>query len=102
MNVAPYAGAWIEIFACLYTAHGRIVAPYAGAWIEIRSAAKSIVPSLVAPYAGAWIEMILIRLEQLRTAVSLPTRERGLKCCSRSFIFLVLKSLPTRERGLKS
>ena len=34
--VAPYAGAWIEIFIEMILPNGNRVAPYAGAWIEIR------------------------------------------------------------------
>ena len=33
--VAPYAGAWIEIFGIFVNRVIFIVAPYAGAWIEI-------------------------------------------------------------------
>ena len=33
--VAPYAGAWIEIFTGSFTSPVPLVAPYAGAWIEI-------------------------------------------------------------------
>ena len=54
--VAPFAGAWIEIFQILC----------------IRSAVK------VAPFAGAWIEMIW-RQSSLSMSMSLPSRERGLK-----------------------
>ena len=35
MLVAPYAGAWIEIYPALVMAYCVHVAPYAGAWIEI-------------------------------------------------------------------
>ena len=56
--VAPFAGAWIEIFlwtpskTCIYT-----VAPFAGAWIEIYL--SNVLPPNyhVAPFAGAWIEI---------------------------------------------
>ena len=34
-NVAPYAGAWIEIKENIEKALAGLVAPYAGAWIEI-------------------------------------------------------------------
>ena len=33
--VAPYTGAWIEIFYNDRSDHSWIVAPYTGAWIEI-------------------------------------------------------------------
>ncbi len=37
----------------------------------------------VAPHAGAWIE-ILRKIRRLGHEVSLPTRERGLKCRHRT------------------
>ena len=33
------------------------VAPFAGAWIEIYSSGGGLVPPTVAPFAGAWIEI---------------------------------------------
>ena len=54
------------------------VAPYAGAWIEILCGVVPTVSQTVAPYAGAWIEM-LPDLNSARSVWSLPTRERGLK-----------------------
>ena len=54
------------------------VAPYAGAWIEIRGRLHGSIKRLVAPYAGAWIEIIRRVLKE-SSSLSLPTRERGLK-----------------------
>ena len=34
-DVAPFAGAWIEIFIEVVLPNGARVAPFAGAWIEI-------------------------------------------------------------------
>ena len=34
-NVAPFAGAWIEMTAHWSVLHAYVVAPFAGAWIEI-------------------------------------------------------------------
>ena len=34
--VAPYTGAWIEIFYRLIRMREKSVAPYTGAWIEIQ------------------------------------------------------------------
>ena len=34
------------------------VAPFAGAWIEILDASSSFSLSCVAPFAGAWIEIL--------------------------------------------
>ena len=55
--VAPFAGAWIEIFAggCGFSL--PVVAPFAGAWIEILPGYDRSVDLYVAPFAGAWIEI---------------------------------------------
>ena len=58
IQVAPHAGAWIEI---LWLASGGFyteVAPHAGAWIEMllcQGISLDIIN--VAPHAGAWIEI---------------------------------------------
>ena len=57
VNVAPHAGAWIEINPRLYEATSPLVAPHAGAWIEIVKHDSFFVPTAVAPHAGAWIEI---------------------------------------------
>ena len=36
------------------------VAPFAGAWIEITLSKEELIAVLVAPFAGAWIEMLTI------------------------------------------
>ena len=78
-NVAPFAGAWIEMIFRLLAKLLIIVAPFAGAWIEITFTGslpsgslslpsrerglkclpfqKLIFPLFVAPFAGAWIEI---------------------------------------------
>ena len=71
-NVAPYTGAWIEIYLTYRETEGSPVAPYTGAWIEIFAAAVSgscatsraasgfVVrwnSHVAAPYTGAWIEI---------------------------------------------
>ena len=35
LKVAPYLGAWIEIFQIINIIFNILVAPYLGAWIEI-------------------------------------------------------------------
>ena len=78
--VAPFAGAWIEIFIEIkphftkpslpsrerglksvdwsdIVQECEIVAPFAGAWIEIMSCRDRLNARSVAPFAGAWIEM---------------------------------------------
>ena len=53
------------------------VAPLAGAWIEILGYAEALANRKVAPLAGAWIE--IDKLYELKTQIwSLPSRERGL------------------------
>ena len=80
-NVAPLAGAWIEIFPKILSFHAQSVAPLAGAWIEIvdnpygwkigfmslpsrerglkfQQFQPLVLPVVVAPLAGAWIEIL--------------------------------------------
>ena len=40
---------------------------------------REVAKATVAPFAGAWIEIVLLA-SSITTAVSLPSRERGLKC----------------------
>ena len=40
-RVAPFAGAWIEIYENVGLEEDVIVAPFAGAWIEIISGTKN-------------------------------------------------------------
>ena len=54
------------------------VAPFAGAWIEIEKFNRFLETKTVAPFAGAWIE-ISVRVSEIVIAMSLPSRERGLK-----------------------
>ena len=54
------------------------VAPFAGAWIEIFTAIILLRRIQVAPFAGAWIE-IGFRARHRGKIASLPSRERGLK-----------------------
>ena len=81
MVVAPYAGAWVEIFKNTEKGVDRLslptrerglkfwvnqhkikpflVAPYAGAWVEILLVMGFTGKKAVAPYAGAWVEITL-------------------------------------------
>ena len=79
-RVAPYAGAWIEMPQRCTIVRICGVAPYAGAWIEILCGAVGISWAGVAPYAGAWIEITLTKAIG-HILWSLPMRERGLKLC---------------------
>ena len=78
MRVAPFAGAWIEIFAIGIASLNVIVAPFAGAWIEITIFELTIGEQEVAPFAGAWIEINERKQRCLQTG-SLRSPERGLK-----------------------
>ncbi|EEX75951.1 copper binding octapeptide repeat protein [Selenomonas sputigena ATCC 35185] len=77
--VAPHAGAWIEMRVGMYVVSQPLVAPHAGAWIEIRPPPRLSSDCPVAPHAGAWIEMAL-QFVHARRSGSRPTRARGLKC----------------------
>ena len=78
----------------------RNVAPFAGAWIEIGnkgsgSGSGSSLPSRERGLKYApFCHFIMIKL-------SLPSRERGLKFPKEDFIKNTFSSLPSRERGLK-
>ena len=101
-NVAPYAGAWIEIIPAARAGGRAAVAPYAGAWIEMFCQVCKLVSAEaspptrgrglksymfhgveseeeVAPYAGAWIEISAPPSASFPQATSPPTRGRGLK-----------------------
>ena len=56
----------------------REVAPLAGAWIEIVSGRYRTAGKAVAPLAGAWIE--ILASDEIKVGMtSLHSRERGLK-----------------------
>ena len=57
-DVAPLAGAWIEINQSKMRLMMLLVAPLAGAWIEIPTHATNTQYIVVAPLAGAWIEIL--------------------------------------------
>ena len=81
--VAPFAGAWIEISVFCIKELTPYVAPFAGAWIEISAKNKQKNRIKVAPFAGAWIEIFYFIL-YISHSVSLPSRERGLKSIIRT------------------
>ena len=56
----------------------RQVAPYAGAWIEMPKRFTGQINERVAPYAGAWIEILGVP-SGFTSLSSHPTRVRGLK-----------------------
>ena len=66
-EVAPRAGAWIEIYKINVKSMTAGVAPRAGAWIEIRTAPCQGCSCAVAPRAGAWIEILRMKIILGRT-----------------------------------
>ena len=56
-NVAPFAGAWVEMLSRGYRGLMLYVAPFAGAWVEILSQCVILSRKSVAPFAGAWVEI---------------------------------------------
>ena len=70
-EVAPLAGAWIEIPHLLQTYQLQSVAPLAGAWIEINFFCLLHIRFEVAPLAGAWIEICLLK------SASYPSHRRS-------------------------
>ena len=79
INVAPFAGAWIETRAHHQVMHNRGVAPFAGAWIETSALSARIVIG--------W--------------PSRPSRARGLKLYRVVLLAVWRRSRPSRARGLK-
>ena len=64
--VAPFVGAWIEIFRYNEDAKKFLVAPFVGAWIEIWRCWHEIRNYYVAPFVGAWIEITDKRVKHFR------------------------------------
>ena len=77
--VAPFTGAWIEIFKKTGIKHEKFVAPFTGAWIEIRGFRGFLKETGVAPFTGAWIEIEIVRDQIPPLEKSHPSRVRGLK-----------------------
>ena len=84
----------------MYWISVKWVAPYTGAWIEIWKKSRNWSICLVAPYTGAWIEISEL-VKQLIKCLSHPTRVRGLKYIVWQLWNFRRKSHPTRVRGLK-
>ena len=64
---------------CACRGQRRSVAPHAGAWIETGKKKAYTAFKRVAPHAGAWIETAITTNTAQTTAMSHPTRVRGLK-----------------------
>ena len=79
-EVAPFTGAWIEIFLADFIGGIKGVAPFTGAWIEIsRPLPLGQPPCPVAPFTGAWIEIWKQSGASWNNTGSHPSRVRGLK-----------------------
>ncbi len=89
VGVAPFTGAWIEIYGGLSICDRKQVAPFTGAWIEITFLLADIPDIAVAPFTGAWIEMSTKPIQGYTEPMSHPSRVRGLKCAS----FIAVHSL---------
>ena len=76
--VAPFVGAWIEIYKSYGIPPSHRVAPFVGAWIEMHHSDSRLQRRQVAPFVGAWIEIKRIG-EPFEAIVSLRSSERGLK-----------------------
>ena len=77
-RVAPFAGAWIEMFAGVRTSPVHLSLPSRERGLKFAVQAPIAALVCVAPFAGAWIEIAMVsRSVTLRP--SLPSRERGLK-----------------------
>ena len=81
-TVAPFVGAWIEIYQYPSMNALPFVAPFVGAWIEIMYQKDISQRTYVAPFVGAWIEIGICGIMR-KTIASLPSWERGLKCSKR-------------------
>ena len=122
-DVAPLAGAWIEMAKAVITQEGRPslpsrerglkwlcrrirtgnheVAPLAGAWIEIADRKEDVKAIHVAPLAGAWIE-IAVSPSKPQTFRVAPLAGAWIEIVSVvADIAKRIASLPSRERGLK-
>ena len=60
-SVAPFVGAWIEMYHPFSKVRAGTVAPFVGAWIEIHFTCIISVRFKVAPFVGAWIEIQKVR-----------------------------------------
>ena len=98
--VAPFAGAWIEIFRCFSDAPVFLSLPSRERglkWVDILPVVK-LLPSLPSRERGLKFDIVK---PFLMFHVSLPSRERGLKSWLTIHESYDAESLPSRERGLK-
>ena len=77
-----------------------LVAPFAGAWIEIFWISSSVFAVLSLPSRERGLKY-QVQIQSAPPTQSLPSRERGLKYYSQVSCQQERVSLPSRERGLK-
>ncbi len=101
-QVAPLAGAWIEIttWKTAFQTPGSLPSRERG--LKYTSWEPACMIRHVAPLAGAWIEITGTGCNRSKKQMSLPSRERGLKLDVDTTEETGATSLPSRERGLKS
>ena len=76
------------------------VAPLAGAWIEIFKVDDLNNPALSLPSRERGLKLTS-DFANIERKMSLPSRERGLKYTQKKQLYNDVRSLPSRERGLK-
>ena len=100
IDVAPFVGAWIEIYECSHYDYTHFVAPFVGAWIEILLITAIGDTVLVAPFVGAWIEIDSGSALSTDNAVA-PFVGAWIEITKHPVLHLSQRSLPSWERGLK-
>ena len=72
-RVAPFTGAWIEMYLMYVVSMVFVVAPFTGAWIEISGVASPCpIFRSVAPFTGAWIEIRNVIICSKRSVIVAP------------------------------
>ena len=79
--VAPFAGAWIEIYLYKYFFLVLLSLPSRERGLKFTIFQPGLMIHSVAPFAGAWIEIGYGAGSSALVSSSLPSRERGLKYC---------------------
>ena len=101
MLVAPFAGAWIEIFYIVKKGYFTLSLPSRERGLKSidLDGQEATIQSLPSRERG--LKFCFLRIESELGSKSLPSRERGLKFVAGILLFEFLLSLPSRERGLK-
>src|SRR5690625_2162313 len=93
-------GAWIEIYRCRIRSMGHCVAPFMGAWIEIFLGGKACTPIRSHP---SWVRGLKYNTGNASrgAGASHPSWVRGLKLKLWELVYQQLMSHPSWVRGLK-